>query len=193
MGNYNSGRRSEIKCTEDCLSIDIRRWQRDNLLRVGLDFNRTWSCRGEVTATINVKIELNQVRLSYSYQKKGSEWEKLGYSVKLQTTPCRYGGVRYWFICPAMGCGRRVALLYLGNKIFACRHCYQLAYRSQRKPLCDRKASRADKLRDTLKWEAGILNGKGCKPKGMHWKTYYRLVAAHDEHVNKSMAALFML
>ena len=28
------------------------------------------------------------------------------------------------FICPAAGCGRRVAILYGGGN-FACRHCYQ--------------------------------------------------------------------
>ena len=35
------------------------------------------------------------------------------------------------FICPAAGCGRRVAILYRGG-IFACRHCYRLAYASSR-------------------------------------------------------------
>jgi hypothetical protein len=36
-------------------------------------------------------------------------------------------------------------------------------------------STRADKLRKRLGWEAGILNGDGGKPKGMHWKTYQRL------------------
>jgi hypothetical protein len=36
-----------------------------------------------------------------------------------------------WFICPAVGCGRCVAILY-GGGIFACRHCYRLAYASSR-------------------------------------------------------------
>ena len=29
-------------------------------------------------------------------------------------------------------------------------------------------------------WEAGILNGDGGKPKGMHRKTYQRLMSHHD-------------
>ena len=35
-------------------------------------------------------------------------------------------------------------------------------------------------------WEAGILNGDGGKPKGMHWKTYQRLKSNHDALVQVS-------
>jgi hypothetical protein len=51
--------------------------------------------------------------------------------VGIERTPCHVGGSRPWFICPALGCGRRVAILY-GGGIFACRLCFQLAYASAR-------------------------------------------------------------
>jgi hypothetical protein len=35
-------------------------------------------------------------------------------------------------------------------------------------------------------WEAGILNGDGGKPKGMHWKTYQWIKNRHDELVQVS-------
>ena len=35
-------------------------------------------------------------------------------------------------------------------------------------------------------WEAGILNGDGSKPKGMHLKTYQRLKGHHDALVQVS-------
>jgi hypothetical protein len=79
-----------------------------------------------------------------------------------------------------------VAKLYSGN-IFACRHCYRLAYPSQREALYDRAARRADKIRDRLGWEPGILNGEGLKPKGMHWKTFGRLCVKHDYFVTLSL------
>ena len=87
-------------------------------------------------------------------------------------------------------CGRRVAILY-GGKVYACRHCYRLAYRCQREASDDRATRQADKLRDRLGWEAGILNGNGCKPKGMHWRTFDRLETRHDALVNESLAGAF--
>jgi len=51
--------------------------------------------------------------------------------IKLETTPCRFGGLRYWFICPGLECGRRVGVLYRKYGVFACRLCHQLSYASQ--------------------------------------------------------------
>ncbi len=60
------------------------------------------------------------------------------YPVKLTSTPCFFGGQRYWFICPLVirgrPCKRRCAVLYLVGEYFGCRECYGLAYRSQRLP-----------------------------------------------------------
>ena len=55
-----------------------------------------------------------------------------------------------------------------------------LAYEAQREDETDRLARRADAIRDRLGWEAGILNPDGWKPKGMHWRTFWRLKAEHD-------------
>lgn len=41
---------------------------------------------------------------------------------------------------------------------------------------------RADKLRDRLRWPAGVFEGSGWgKPKYMHHATYGRLVAEYEE------------
>ena len=82
-----------------------------------------------------------------------------------------------------------MASLY-GGSIFACRHCHNLAYECQRETDDDRAARRADTIRRRLGWEPGILNGEGWKPKGMHWRTYERLKAVHDAHVNVSLAGM---
>ena len=70
-------------------------------------------------------------------------------AVRIVRTPCRLGGSRAWFICPAVGCGRRVAILY-GGGIFACRHCYDLAYDSSR------NSSKGSRMWDELGAVAGI-------------------------------------
>jgi hypothetical protein len=35
-----------------------------------------------------------------------------------------------------------------------------------------------------------IANPNGGKPKGMHWKTYYRLTAEHDDYVNQALLGI---
>ncbi len=190
MGGYGSGRQFWANCTNDYLSIDARQLQRDGLVIAGLSFNSTWSRSGKEIGNMGVRTENGQVILSYSLQKNGVESQRLDYPVKLQTTSCHYGGMRYWFTCPAVGCGKRVAKLYLGDKYFACRHCYRLAYSCQRETTDDRATRRADKIRDKLDWRPGILNGNGWKPKGMHWKTYQRLITEHDNYVNQSLMGI---
>ncbi|MGJ0428422.1 hypothetical protein [Methylobacter sp.] len=190
MGGFGSGRKFGADCTDDYRSIDVRRWQRAGYLVPGQYFNWQWSINGEKVATISVKVEAEQLRLIYSYRRNSDDWENLNYPVRLQTSSCNYGGVRYWFICPIVGCGRQVALLYLGDKYFACRHCYKLAYRSQRETVDDRASRRANKIRDKLNWQLGILNLPGLKPKGMHWKTYYRLLAKHDNYSKQVLLGL---
>jgi len=138
----------------------------------------------------NVWGEPEQVFLDYnSRQHNSGEWEAMKYAVKLAWTPCALGGQRVWWLCPAVGCGRRVAILH-GGRVFACRRCHGLAYRSQREAADDRATRRAEKLRAKLGWETGILNGTGGKPKGMHWRTFLRLQASHDEHMTCAVQGL---
>jgi hypothetical protein len=131
------------------------------------------------------------VTLIYRHKSGGNDWQPMDYPVRLEWTACTLGGRRAWFRCPANGCGRRVALLYLGGAgIFACRHCYRLAYACQRETADDRAARRADSIRERLGWQAGILNLNGGKPKGMHWRTFNRLTAEHDAFVGVSLAGM---
>ena len=95
-------------------------------------------------------------------------------------------------VCPAAGCGRRVAILYSGG-IFACRRCHRLAYASSREDVFGRSTGRAETLRARLGWDRGILNGEGGKPKWMRWRTFERLTAEHDAFVRESLAAMAQL
>ena len=189
MGGMGSGRREQggKDTTEDCRSLDVRYLQRDGLLSAGHAFVLNWTRNGEKVASIQVRTEADRVILDYRHQRGGGEWKSQNYPVRIEWTPCNYGWARAWFICPAQGCGRRVAKLFLGSAIFACRHCYRLVYACQRENMDDRATRRADKIRDRLKWEPGILNGHGIKPKGMHWRTYRRLTIEHDAHVGISL------
>jgi hypothetical protein len=50
-------------------------------------------------------------------------------TVSLATVRPPLGGKRFWFLC---ACGKRAGRLYLppGQRVFRCRHCYNLTYRS---------------------------------------------------------------
>jgi Protein of unknown function (DUF3489) len=98
-----------------------------------------WTRDGETVASIQMRAEQDRVILIYRHRSGGGDWEDEQYPVHIVHTPCNIGGERPWFICPTVGCGRRVAILY-GGGIFACRHCYQLAYASAREYVCDRAA-----------------------------------------------------
>ena len=192
MGGMGSGRHwhwGANDSTEDYRSIDVRRWKRDGLLKPHRSFGWQWSRDGEVVASIRVHTETDRVILTYRHRSGGEVWKDESYPVYLDWTACNLGGQRPWFLCPARDCGRRVAILY-GGGIFACRHCYQLAYPSQRETWEDRAARRADCIRDKLGWEPGILNFDGGKPKGMHWITFDRLTTKHDSFVRMSLSGI---
>lgn len=117
MGGIGSGRhwRFGADTTEGYRSIDVRWLKREGLLSSGVSRRITWSRHGEVTGSINVRSESGCVILDYRQRDRGGEWQDESYPVHLETTPCHMGGERHWFLCPARGCGRRVAVLYGGD------------------------------------------------------------------------------
>ena len=176
MGGYGSGRRGGRDVTADYRRLDVRELHRAGVLVPGWRGGWRWMRRGETRAEINIEAFDLSMLLRYTAT-NGGERKSYDYAVGLSWTGCNYGGRRPWFLCPC--CGRRVAILY-GGAMFACRRCRKLAYESQRESAGDRAIRRADAIRDRLKWEPGILNMDGWKPKGMHWRTFWRLKAEHD-------------
>ena len=194
MGGLGSGRRWHVgakNTTDDFRALDVRRWSREGLLKPGSAFCWSWQIDGETVATINARAESGRVVLNYRHRSYGEEWVHEDYPVALTITDCHIGGVRQWFLCPAHGCGRRVAILY-GGTIFACRQCHRLAYPSQREGYHDRAGRMAERIRAKLDWTPGTANGHGLKPKGMHWRTFDRLVRRHDAFDQASWAAFLI-
>ena len=192
MGGIGSGRQAGRPCTDTLRPLDVRKIKRAGLLVPGCSFSWQWTCGGQATATIDLEAGSDQVVLTYrsrGRRQDGGEWEDMSYPVRLDWTPCHLGGRRVWWRCPSVGCGRRVAVLY-GGRVFACRHCHDLTYRCQRETDDDRAARRAGTLRRRLGWEPGILNGRGWKPKGMHWRTFERLQLEYDARARRALEGL---
>jgi hypothetical protein len=121
----------------------------------------------------------DRLHLSYRVRVAGGEWEDVDETVRIVRLPCHFGGARRYFICPGVmngvACGRRVTKLYGSGRYFLCRHCYGLAYQSQREQPHERALRRANNIRMRLGGDPGMLSPFPEKPKGMHWRTFKRL------------------
>jgi hypothetical protein len=143
-------------------ALCVRRWAREGVLRPGYRGGWQWTREGESVASIQLRAEQDRVILIYRHRSGDAEWKDEQYPVRIVRTPCNLGSSRAWFICPAVGCGRRVAVLY-GGGIFACRHCYRLAYASSREDAGGRATRRADRPSGAAGLGAGHLASRsGC-------------------------------
>jgi hypothetical protein len=68
--------------------------------------------------------------------------------IGLDRTPCRFGGERLWFRCPA--CKRRAVVLYDIRRRFRCRHCADLRYATQQADPTARMQIKAQRIRRRL-------------------------------------------
>jgi hypothetical protein len=140
---------------------------------------------GEPAGSIKVRTEAEAVVLMFnSRTSENSDWKSIEQRVPITGTPCRLGGRRAWFRCAVYSngryCGRRVALLYAAGELFACRHCYGLAYASQQEPLRYRGLGKARKIRARLGGSPNMFDPFPDRPKGMRRRTYFRLRQSHD-------------
>ncbi|KYD11050.1 hypothetical protein [Heyndrickxia sporothermodurans] len=177
MGGWGSGKyglfgnKIAKTAVEDCLCIDIRRWQREKLLTRPFLW-AWWNGEGKQQASISVYPNSEYILIKYRVN-----GEPVGLQTWLDETPTNYG-TRTWFLCP--GCKRRVACLYNKNlhPLFKCRKCHNLNYRSSQIS-GDIITTNYRKLKKVLQ-RLGEEEFKPylpppIKPKNMHLKTYRRL------------------
>ncbi len=162
-----------------CISLDVHYLNREKLLHSGSAGSLIWSHGAEQHASIRFQVDEEQLTLVYRSRYNLGDWENVMEPVTLTWTPCNYGGYRPWFRCPGalnnVLCDRRVARLYARSHYFLCRHCYQLAYPSQKVSVADRPLTRAQDIRRQLGGSANLLVPFPMKPKNMHWMRYWRL------------------
>lgn len=140
MGRYYYDRQQTV---EECRDIDVF-WLRKHGYFSGLKSGGVTWTRGlnrtqtSVGFTVNVIADDPYIQFKYVITDNAGKQEKYDYKIPLVTTPCTYGGERYWFICAITKngrvCRRRVAKLFLaGYNYFGCRHCFNLSYDSRNK------------------------------------------------------------
>jgi len=136
MGGYGSTRwgwYSKRLTVEECHKLHLSTMRGTIAQGAGFWGTVYWTIGERPAGDITYRVEAQGVRLVYTMTDKSSgSKQDYSYLVGLARTFPHFGGVRYWFVCPLVGCGRRVGVLYLppGGRYFGCRHCYKLTYES---------------------------------------------------------------
>lgn len=110
---------------------------------------------------------------------------------EMDLKPCRYGGVRAYFVCPAEACERRCVRLYNVASHWLCRRCHGFAYYTQRLHTPRRLLQRKRKVLSRVGVDA--IGWIKDRPKGMHESTYYRIWKEADDLGDRADRAFMRL
>ncbi|TCZ64304.1 hypothetical protein [Roseicella aquatilis] len=154
----------------------------------------TWTGHGEIEPWARVLVTLRmdacrgEARLQFDVDHYSRRTGPQDQWVMMETTLCRYGGRRWWWICAATG--RRSTKLYLpnGGTRFLSRGpgAYRLAYASQNGGEMDRSHARLARLHQKMGGEYHRPDDPPpARPKWMRRRTYARLVAEWEAAVER--------
>jgi hypothetical protein len=209
MGGYGSGRSGGRLTVQAALVLDVNELMTP-IMRALREHDLTlpdirsvtlkwgaWRWRrcgeSEPWAEVEITLMLNsrccEATLSYNIDRHGSSTGLQCQRVSIIPTPCHFGGVRWWWICPATG--RPVRKLYLPNggvRFLSRGHGgYNLAYASQRRDQIDQIHARIRRLYTRLKtYYPGLTDP--CwppKPKWMRWDTYETICDQLEAQANE--------
>lgn len=120
------------RTVDEVYKLDLKDLAKGGRFRSGERLTCTWS-RGEYeNAAIEMDVVPTGLWFHYTLTDGQGQEESMGYVVCLKTTPCSFGGVRYWFVCPGCGAGCRILYLPYNGNVFACRRCCGLVYPRER-------------------------------------------------------------
>lgn len=181
---YGAGRPASRPQTSWASRLDVRKMARDGVLVGGTA--TTWRWSNGLLATITA----NEASIELAYRYTFTEGERnVQAHLRMERTPCQFGGARVWFACPR--CHRRVAILYLWGYP-ACRTCCRMGYPSQSDDATGRSWRRTRKIETKLAGGASEWNYR--RPKGMRKATFERLREAYwrEEEIRDHALVEFM-
>jgi hypothetical protein len=176
MGGSNSGRWGGRPTAEACGSFRL------SLRRLGLADGALIECRYGYEADgdeypVRVLFDLREPANPFAlirHNVRAGDGEEIEYRVGLARTPCRFGGTRLWWQCPATGARAFKLFLPRGGRRFLSRQAYRLGYATQRMSALDRAHRAKDKIERRLWW---YDDGTPCRAPGMRRRTFEKLVA----------------
>ena len=185
MGGFRSGRRYHRKkktIVENCFTFDIVTL-RENI--AVLQTGRYTGIGLHGSGAVTYDIMQNGQNGLVLYLRYRVSWTPspmvLSERCLLTSTTPRYGGQRWWFVCPS--CGRRCRCLYVppSELSLGCRVCLELSYRSRSWGPLTRRLKKISRLKYQM-GARGIATAPVAPippcPEGMRRKTYLRLLEA---------------
>ncbi|MEP6988369.1 MAG: hypothetical protein ABI970_22385 [Chloroflexota bacterium] len=112
---------------EECLKLKISDFRRGKDLSVNTSGVLSWSNGTRIGYSLQQSNDGLMLKLGYQVTIGGVQSTR-NPAIRISSTDCNYGGVRYWFHCPR--CYKRVSNLHLLGGHFACRKCHDLTYTS---------------------------------------------------------------
>ena len=174
---------------QDGFKFDLNAFLRPIPSKKAKGFKVRWTVKFSVheEATGQIKLEI----ISDTLGKVTVDISGVFQIIEIRAEPRYLGGQQWYFKCPQTG--RRVSVLWkpYGSNIFASRQAWQgqVAYSSQFETRMARammmSQSVINKLASSPDGEAGMY-----KPKGMHWKTYDKLIAKCERYEATARAGL---
>lgn len=164
MGGYSSGRyRTRNRGTvEEALRLDMATLRQKRFLQPGRSVTAPiwWTRGGERAGSITLTVDLTslddaQARLSYTAD--GVPKVQL---VQLVAEPCRFGGHRFFWLCPVTW--RRCTTLAYAAGRFASREAQRLTYATQSADALDRLRRARDKAEARACGEGGHPRPRGA-------------------------------
>ncbi len=163
VGGHSSGRcrtrnRGSI---EQALRLDMAKLRRMGFVRPGaiVSGSQHWTRRGEPAGSISLKVDLSSLDDAHALLTYTADGKPTAQRVRLAVTPCRFGGHRFYWLCPVTG--RRCTVLAYAAGRFASRQAQRLTYASQTADAMDRLRLARDKA------EARVFGKNGHpRPRG---------------------------
>jgi hypothetical protein len=171
---------------EDGLKLDINGLIRDGAAKTGELRRGTISLRGNRSgneaASAFIEADLRSELQGWLTVNLGQIEQR----IQLCAVKRNFGGVQWYFVCPARACRASVLWLPSGSNLFLSRGAWgrHVAYATQFETPFDRALSAARRIRNELGGPEyrSILDGVPPKPKWMRCATYDKIVRRHERH-----------
>lgn len=163
MGGYSSGRyRERNRGTVDAaIRLDLRVMRRQGFLVPGAVTSgvQRWTRAGKETGSVGVTVNLANPDAGFVVVRFSLNGDPRVQEIPLASRAMRYGGQRYYFLCPKHG--RRCEVMPLVGGVFASRQAQRLTYQSQSADQIDRMRDRAHRLEKRLWPDKGKPRPRG--------------------------------